>query len=119
MASETNFIFSNSIETIKCSPDKIVYIKADGNYSTMYFTSGEKYEFTMQLGRLKELLMEELEEEAEQFVRVGKSLIINFNYIFKIDTAKGKLELCDKHLKHHKLEASQEALKALKKLIKK
>jgi DNA-binding LytR/AlgR family response regulator len=63
-------------------PDEIFYIQADWNYSEIYL-SKEKHEvISMTLGAVEELLPK------ETFVRINRSIIINRNFITKIQTSK-------------------------------
>jgi DNA-binding LytR/AlgR family response regulator len=63
-------------------PDEIFYIQADWNYSEIYL-SKEKHEvISMTLGSVEELLPKEI------FVRINRSIIINRNFITKIQTSK-------------------------------
>jgi len=63
-------------------PDEIFYIQADWNYSEIYL-SKEKHEIiSMTLGSVEELLPK------ETFVRINRSIIINRNFITKIQTSK-------------------------------
>jgi DNA-binding LytR/AlgR family response regulator len=56
--------------------------------------------------------------EAQRFIRIGKSLIINREYIYCINPNKQKLILSDTCFQHSfELSASKEALKQLKTYI--
>ena len=52
-------------------------------------------------------------------MRIGKSLIINLNYVYYINVPKQQLILVDWQQNRYTLSASKEALKALKDLIEK
>ena len=64
---------------------------------------------------------EKLQSLADKmFVRVGKSLIVNRNYIYVINTVSQELLLSGNRLRvDFKLKASKEALKQLKTLMEK
>jgi two-component system LytT family response regulator len=63
-------------------PDEIFYIEADWNYSEIYL-SKEKHEvISMTLGSVEELLPK------DTFVRINRSIIINRNFITKVQTSK-------------------------------
>ena len=63
-------------------------------------------------------MAEQLAEEAEAFVRIGRSLIINRKYIYYINLNRQQLMLRDTigH-QHETLKVSRESLKKLKELI--
>jgi DNA-binding LytR/AlgR family response regulator len=118
MAVSTHLIISNSIELIRVAADRIVYLLSDGNYTTLILTGGEEHIFTLNLGAMQRLIETQLDDEAQQFIRVGKSLIINRNYIYCIHIFKQQLILSDKlFVKKFELSASREALKQLKTII--
>ena len=67
---------------------------------------------------MQKILETQLKEESQQFIRVGKSLIINYNYIHLINIGKQQLILSDRQFQHSfELTASREALKQLKTVI--
>ena len=72
---------TNSTEIIRIASDDIVFIKGDGNYSDIYLSNGKAENVTYQLHGL----MDKLEKFTYcPFHRVGKSLIVNKDYIFKV-----------------------------------
>jgi two-component system, LytTR family, response regulator len=64
--------------TIFINPATILYCKADGNYTTIC-TGTRQLLCSMNLGKVEELLPE------VGFIRIGRSHIINFEYITLID----------------------------------
>ena len=60
-------------------PAEVVFIKADGNYSTFHLISGRTETVTALLGELEEHL-------GNQFYRTGRSCIINTSFLSRIDT---------------------------------
>jgi len=71
--------------------------------------------FTMNLAHCQELIEKQLGKEAETFIRIGKQLIINRDYIFKINVNRQTLIMSDMALNQaFTLQASKEALKQLK-----
>ena len=111
-------IISNTAELIRLHAEDIVSIEADGNYSTLYIVGEEKRVVLFQLGQLERMMAEQLAEEAEAFVRIGRSLIINRKYIYYINLNRQQLMLRDTigH-QHETLKVSRESLKKLKELI--
>lgn len=69
------------------SPADIIYIRADWNYSELFF-SGEKRELaTMNIGSLEESLPK------NDFFRISRSLIINVTYLTKVSRKKREATL--------------------------
>ena len=67
--------------TFFINPSDILYCEADGNYTTICL--GRKQHLcSMNLGKVEELLPE------KSFIRVGRSHIINFEYITLLDRRK-------------------------------
>ena len=108
-------IISNANELVRVRPERIVYIESDGNYSTMVLHDKTEHVFTMNLAHFQQLIESQLGKSAEIFIRIGKQLIINREYIFKININKQTLIMSDMALNQaFTLQASKEALKQLK-----
>lgn len=109
-------VISNSKELYRLPCDNIAYVAGDGDYSEIYMTNGAIHNVTMQLGKIVDLL-EEIGKDDDNFplMRIGKSRIINKNYVTHIYPAKKKLKLCDYKNLEITIEASVEALTQLKK----
>ena len=74
-------ITTNS-EIIRIPTDEIIFIKGDGNYSDIFLANGKKENVISQLHDLMDKLTA---LNYSPFYRVGKSLIINRDYIFKVN----------------------------------
>ena len=112
-------VISTSVDLMRTASGNIVFISSDGNYSSFVFTNGESRVITMQLGQVEKVLSEQLPHSGSDFIRIGKSLIINRNYISYINIQKQQIVLSDGCASSHSLTASREALKQLKELIEK
>lgn len=112
-------VISTSIDMLRISPDKIVYILADGNYSTLVQSDNNEFVLSYQLGQIEKLMSTQLGGDGNIFIRIGKSLIINRSYIYYINIPKQKIVLSDTSSFSHSLTASKEALKQLKELLEK
>ena len=111
-------IISNSNELVRVKPERVVYVESDGNYSTMVLHDKTEQVFTMNLAHCQQLMEEQLGKEAMTFIRLGKQLIINRAYIFKINVNKQQLIMSNTEVNNaFTLQASKEALKQLKVLI--
>jgi two-component system LytT family response regulator len=67
-------VFSHHRGIFAWHSDDIFYITADGNYSNLCLTSGEKQLVTMQIGKIEELT------ESCHFFRISRSTLINLKY---------------------------------------
>ncbi len=111
-------IISNANELVRVRPERIVYVESDGNYSTMVLHDKTEHVFTMNLAHCQQMMEDQLGKEATTFIRIGKSLIDNRAYIFKINVNKQQLVMSNMEVNQaFTLQASKEALKQLKTLI--
>lgn len=114
-----HLVISTSLDLVRVAPDRIVYIAADGNYSTLVQANNEERVLSFQLGQIEKMMYAQLGSEGNIFIRIGKSLIINRFYISYINIPKQRLILSDAASFSHTVTASKEALKELKELIEK
>ncbi|MDE6080796.1 MAG: LytTR family transcriptional regulator [Muribaculaceae bacterium] len=112
-------IFTTSTEIVRVPPETVVYIAADGNYSALTMADGENFVLTLQLGQIERRLAEMLDKDDHRFIRIGKSLIVNRDFIAFIHPMRQKMILSDCRSFRHEVSASKEALKALKELLEK
>ena len=111
-------IISNSNELVRVKPERIVYVESDGNYSTLVLHDKTEQVFTMNLAHFQQMIEEQLGKDAMTFIRIGKQLIVNRAYIFKINPNKQQLIMSDMDVNiAFDLQASKEALKQLKALL--
>lgn len=108
-------VLINSNEIVRVSPDRIVYILSEGNYSTMTLVDKEEHLFSFNLSSFEKIIEQQLGTDAQIFIRLGKSLIINSKYIYYVNVSKQQIVLSDSSFPNKfTLSASKEALKALK-----
>lgn len=113
-------IISTTNELVRVYPERIVYISSDGNYSMMVLHDKSEHLFSFNLSHFQQIIERQMKTEASLFIRIGKSLIINREYIYKINLGKQSLILSDMKIEHtFALSASREALKQLKSLLEK
>ena len=67
-----------------------------------------------QLGQIEDMIGNQLGEAGNNFIRLGRGLIINSDFIYSIDVAKQRLILSDCLNCYHELSASREVLIKLK-----
>ena len=114
-----HLIIATANDLVRIAPEKIVYISSDGNYCNLMQTDNEMRLLTFQLGQIESMIHEQLGTEGLQFIRIGRSLIINRNYIYYINIQNQRLILSDNSRFSHTVSASKEAMKQLKELIEK
>mgnify|MGYP003584204177 CR=1 FL=1 len=111
-------VITNTNEAIRVSPDRIAYISSDGNYTTMVLTDKEERVFSFNLVAFERIIEQQLGTEAQIFIRLGKSIIINSKFIYYVNVSKQQIILADISFPNQfDLEASREALKALKTVL--
>jgi two-component system, LytTR family, response regulator len=90
------------------NPANILYCQADGNYSSIH-TGDKEQVCSLQLGAVQEMLPK------NSFVRLGRSLIINFRFVSSVDRKKNVL-LFEKEGKVYSIKVSDAQLKELEKI---
>lgn len=112
-------MFYTSTELIRIPSDAVAFVTADGNYSAITVADGSEYVLTMQLGQIEKRIAEMVDADDNRFIRIGKSLIVNREFITFINPARQKITLSDCRTFRHDVSASREALRTLKELIEK
>lgn len=110
-------IISNTTDLVRISSLDILAIKASGNYSVVVLTDGSEQLLTLQLGQVEQIIREQLGGTSTVFIRVGRPVIINLEYLFAISLTKRVLTLKADSGTRVSFDASKEALKALKNYI--
>ena len=110
-------IISKGAELVRVPADCLMYVSSDGNYSNLVTSDGRSRIVTFQLGQIEDVINDQLGDDGMIFLRLGRSLIINTEYIYLVDVAKQLLILSDFHGSFHELSASKEVLAKLKAYI--
>lgn len=111
-------IISNTNELVRMRAERIIYVQSDGNYSTFVLNDKTEQVFTMNLARSMDVLEQQLGREAQRFIRIGKSLIVNSQYIYRVNVQRQHLVMSDlTENQAFTLQASREALRQLKSLL--
>lgn len=111
-------VLSNNNEMVRVAPERVAYFSSDGNYSTMVLIDNEEHLFIINLATFEKTIEQQLETDAQCFIRLGKSLIINREYIYLVNVSKQQIVLSDSSFStKFSLSASKEALKALKTVL--
>lgn len=94
----------------------LVYVEADGNYSNFKLRNSKNdFTLTMQLGEMEDII--DKTRGVTNFARVGRSLIVNLDYVRSIDLSKDKFVLSDNLNYIKELGASHIALTSLKQAV--
>lgn len=117
MYMDEHIVISTSADLLRIAADELVYAEADGNYTTLVLTDGERRVVTLQLGQLERLIASQMPQAAQGFVRIGKSLIVRMESVRYIHPSHGVLELSNPAGQKYELSASREALRLLKEMI--
>ena len=82
------FTISNAKELYRLPVDSIIYVSGDGDYSDIMMADGKPRTVTCQLGHIDEMLTRQLGTEGRNLVRIGKSIIINLDYLVFINPSR-------------------------------
>ena len=107
-------VISKGTELLRVPTSRLVYISADGNYSNIVTQDNRSMMVSYQLGQIEDMIGNQLGESGNNFIRLGRGLIINSDFIYSIDVAKQRLILSDCLNCYHELSASREVLIKLK-----
>ena len=99
---------------LRVPASRLVYVSADGNYANVVTQDNKKQIVSFQLGQVEDMIGDQLGDEGGNFVRLGRGLIINTDFVYLIDIAKQRLILSDCNNCYHVLSASREVLIKLK-----
>lgn len=103
-------VISKGTEFYRIPADRLVYAKAERNYSTVVTQDNRETVVSLQLGQIEDLIDNQLGDAGSNFVRLGRGLLINTDFIFSIDTSLQRIVLSDCHGCYHDLSASREVL---------
>lgn len=112
-----HIVISKGTELLRVPQDRLMYVSSDGNYSNVFTADGRSRLICLQLGQIEDLIGDQLGDDGGNFLRLGRSLIINTDYLYLIDIAKQQLVLSDCKGSWHELTASREVLTKLKAYI--
>lgn len=113
----THLVISKGTEILRVPLVSLMYVSADGNYSLVVTRDSHKTLMSLQLGQIETLIAQQLGSSGSVFIRAGRGLIINTDYINYIDISKQLLVLSDCEGSRHELSASREVLVKLKEYV--
>jgi two-component system LytT family response regulator len=105
--SEKILKFKNYNGILLLKPMDVAYILADGNYAQIYLANGESDEIFERLGEIEKNLPDDL------FLRAGKSLIVNRQYVRQINMRKSIIQIMTSSMSCN-LNVSENGIKQLK-----
>ena len=114
---EKHIVISKGTELLRVPADRLIYVAAEGNYAYVVTQDGRKTMVSFQLGQIEDLIGDQLGDAGEHFVRLGRSLIINTDFVYSIDISKQTVILSDCFKFRQELNASREVLIKLKAYI--
>lgn len=109
--------FNMRDELLRIDIAQIVYFQADGNYTQIILADGSKASVCMNLSGMQGVLEEHRKGKVNFFARIGKSYIVNLNYVYQISVLRKRLVLSDQSTFSFTIGMSKEALKKLKTLM--
>jgi DNA-binding LytR/AlgR family response regulator len=101
-------------ELVLIDLDTVVLFQADGNYTKLMYVGGLKQTLSMGLSKLELCLKAALPEGKSNFIRLGRSMIINQKYLYSINMTTHKLFLGDFNSHLYGITAPKPLLKAYK-----
>lgn len=110
-------IISKGTELLRIPAHRLVYVSADGNYSEVVTQDNRRRIVSYQLGQIEDIIGDQLGDDGSNFIRLGRGLIINLDFVYWVDVAKQVLILSDCSSCYHELNASREVLLKLKAYI--
>lgn len=108
---------SNRDEISIIEIEKIIYAKANGNYTDVAYTGGVKSTLSICLSKFEKTIQDIYKNENPcPFIRLGRSLIVNQLYVYHVHVPKQQLTLTD-YNKIYVLCLPKQIIKAYKSLI--
>jgi DNA-binding LytR/AlgR family response regulator len=106
----THLVITKGTEYHRFPLETLICVSADGNYSVVTTLDGAETLISLQLGQIEGLMAEQLGYTVKNFLRIGRGLIINIDYIKHIDLSMQSLVLSDCKTMIKEFTASREAL---------
>ncbi len=88
-------LYFNSRDEMTCvDPDLIAVVQANGNYSRVVYITRREIMLSHGISKLEEIL-KSYKDPQTKFVRLGRSVLVNHRYLYKIDILKQQVVLSD------------------------
>lgn len=115
----STLVFQSRDELAKFELAKVVYFESNSNYTKVFYPNGCTLSVIASLGFIENLLSNMDNVVAKKFLRVGRFLIINTDFLFRINILHQQLILTDGvSPQTFTLKASKSSLRSLKNLFK-
>ena len=108
--------FNTRDEMFGIDTDLIALVKADGNYSVIVYITGKEIHLPYGISKM-EAILKENNDKRNRFVRVGRSVIINHFFVYKIQPIKQIMMLSDGGKENISIVLPKQTLKAYKDAI--
>lgn len=109
--------FDSRDELLKVDLNSVICFVAKGNYTLIVSVNGLTSMVLMSLENMYKFITPKFELAPCQFVKMGRSIIVNLNYVYRINTLNMELTLSDQRTFSHTVTLPKEALKRLKTLV--
>ena len=112
-------VFKTRDELVRIKIERILYFEAERNYTRLVLTNGIQFVFAVNLGKIEEILENQIKDYSSTLLRVGKSYIINKNHVLQISLPKTKVLFAAADGKAKELNLPKDPLKILKETLEK
>lgn len=111
---DRTILFTTRDELLRLRASTIVAFRADCNYTQIIVANGSKYTVCMNLLAMENALAAQLGTDAQRFMRIGKSTIINLDFLQHISVPRRRIILSNGTGQNFAVPLSLEAVKRLK-----
>ena len=109
-----HLVISKGTELHRFPLDALICVSADGNYSLFVTQDGRETVICLQLGQVEEMMHDQLGSSGDRYIRIGRGVIINIDYLHHTDISKQKQAKPDCKALRKEFSASRDALIKLK-----
>lgn len=90
MRKENKLTIKNKSEVVYLQLDQVLYFQADGNYCNVFFADGSVLNtLACQRAEIARMIQEQVDEEyGRRFVLLGKSYLVNINYVLRVQPGR-------------------------------
>jgi len=107
-------IFLNTRDQlVVVNPDLIAAVRADGNYTRVLYINKREINITVGISKL-ETILKSNRGKKNSFIRLGRSIIINHSFLYKIDIPTQQIVLSDGSTQELRIKVSKKLLKPYK-----
>lgn len=110
-------VFNTRDELVSVNADEIAVVQANGNYSRIVSIKKRETMVTMGITQVEEA-MRAVKSRNSRFIRLGRSLVVNHSFLYKIEVLKQVITLSD-GVNEVKIKVPRETLKSYKNAISK